>query len=93
MPVWKAIWPVFGATNQLLAGLTLLVILVWLRKTGKMSFYVAVPMLFMNVMTVWALTQLIGQYGFSTVGIIAMVLFALALVLMVEAVRTLRRSI
>ncbi len=93
MPVWKAIWPVFGATNQLLAGLTLLVILVWLRKTGKMSFYVAVPMLFMNVMTVWALTQLISQYGFSTVGIIAMVLFALALVLMVEAVRTLRRSI
>ncbi|HOC89545.1 MAG TPA: carbon starvation CstA family protein [bacterium] len=93
MPVWKAIWPVFGATNQLLAGLTLLVILVWLRKTGKMSFYVAVPMLFMNIMTVWALTQLISQYGFSTVGIIAMVLFALALVLMVEAVRTLRRSI
>ncbi len=93
IPVWKAIWPVFGATNQLLAGLTLLVILVWLRKTGKMSFYIAVPMFFMNIMTVWALIQLIGQYGFGTVGLIAMLLFALALVLMVEAVRTLRRTL
>jgi carbon starvation protein len=92
MPVWKAIWPVFGATNQLLAGLTLLVILVWLKKTGRKTFYVIGPMLFMNVMTVWALVQLIGQYGVSTIGVIAIVLFLLALVLMVEAVRTLRRA-
>ncbi len=91
LPVWKAIWPVFGATNQLLAGLTLLVILVWLKKTGRKTFYVIGPMIFMNVMTVWALVQLIGQYGASTIGIIGMVLLGLALVLMVEAARTLRR--
>ncbi len=91
LPVWKAIWPVFGATNQLLAGLTLLVILVWLKKTGRKTFYVIGPMIFMNVMTVWALIQLIMQYRLTTIGAIAMVLFVLAAILMVEAVRTLRR--
>ncbi|MBN2357185.1 carbon starvation protein A [candidate division KSB1 bacterium] len=91
MPAWKAIWPVFGATNQLLAGLTLLVILVWLKKTGKRTLYILLPVLFMNVMTIWALAQLIDQYGFSTVGVIAMVLMALAWVLIFEAVRTYRR--
>jgi carbon starvation protein len=93
MPVWKAIWPVFGATNQLLAGLTLLVILVWLKKTGRKSYYVIGPMLFMNIMTIWALTQLIGQYRLTTVGIIATILFVLALVLMIEAGKTLRRAL
>ncbi len=90
MPAWKAIWPVFGATNQLLAGLTLLVILVWLKKTGKKITFILLPMVFMNVMTIWALALLTRQYGFSTIGIIAMTLLALACVLIFEAVRTWR---
>src|SRR5690606_34761448 len=31
----KALWPLFGATNQLLAGLSLVVVTVWLRKSGR----------------------------------------------------------
>jgi len=91
LPAWKAIWPVFGATNQLLAGLALLVILVWRKKSGKKYFFILLPMLFMNVMTLWALIQLIGQYRFSTIGVIAMILLGLALVLIYEAVQILRK--
>jgi len=47
-------------------------------------------MIFMLGMTVWALVMLIGQYRLSLIGIIAMLLFVLALILIVEAVRTLK---
>jgi carbon starvation protein len=50
-----ALWPLFGAVNQLLGGLALLVITVWLaRKNGSIVF-TAIPMLFMIVMTGWAM--------------------------------------
>ncbi|MDP2990241.1 MAG: carbon starvation CstA family protein [Kiritimatiellota bacterium] len=87
---WKAIWPVFGATNQMLAGLALLVILVWLKKIGKPTGFILWPMIFMLGMTVWALVMLIGQYRLSLIGIIAMLLFVLALLLIGEAARTLK---
>ena len=35
LPAWKAIWPVFGATNQLLAGLTLLVLIVYVSQVAQ----------------------------------------------------------
>ena len=95
LPAWRVIWPVFGATNQLLAGLTLLVILVWLRKEGKKTGFLLLPMVFMVVMTVWALVMLVGQYKLSTIGLIALALLLLALLLIWEAFRTLafgRRS-
>ncbi len=85
IPAWKAIWPVFGATNQLLAGLVLLVVAVWLKKMGKKMGFVIFPMLFMNIMTIWALVILIGNYGLSTVGIIACVLLGLAILLIIES--------
>jgi len=90
LPAWKAIWPVFGATNQMLAGLALLVIMVWLKKIGKPIGFILGPMLFMLGMTVWALVMLIGQYRLSLIGIIAMLLFVLAVLLIVEAARTLK---
>ncbi len=92
IPAWKVIWPVFGATNQLLAGLVLLVVVVWLKQLGKKSLFAIIPMLFMNIMTLWALVILIGNYGFSTVGIIAMVLLGLALLLIVESYKTIMGS-
>jgi len=92
IPAWKAIWPVFGATNQLLAGLVLLVIAVWLKKKGKKTGFVLGPMIFMNVMTLAALILLLLKYKFSTVGIIAGILLVLAFVLVVEAFRTVTRT-
>lgn len=88
VPAWKAIWPVFGATNQLLAGLVLLVVAVWLKNSGRKLGFILAPMVFMNVMTLWALVLLLKQYGLSAVGVIAAILLLLAIVLLVEAVKT-----
>ncbi len=89
---WKAIWPVFGATNQLLAGLVLLIVAVWLKKTGRKTFFIIVPMIFMNVTTLTALVILLTKYKLSAVGIIAGILLLLGLVLVFEAYRTVRRA-
>jgi len=77
IPAWKAIWPVFGATNQLLAGLTLLTVTIWLKKMGKSYAITFLPMLFMLVTSMWALVIIISSYGFSLIGLIAAVLFML----------------
>ncbi len=96
VPAWKAIWPVFGATNQLLAGLVLLSVAVWLKKTGRKTFFILGPMAFMIVMTVWALVSIliaeictfIDKHTVSVIGIIASLLLILAVVLVIEAVKT-----
>ena len=85
IPAWKAVWPVFGSTNQLLAGLALLVVFVWQKRKGKKTFFIVVPMVFMLSMTLWALVQLIYQSGFSMIGIISAFLLILAIVLIFEA--------
>ncbi|MBE0487265.1 carbon starvation protein A [Marinobacter sp.] len=57
------IWPLFGTTNQLLAGLTLLVIAVMLVRRGRPTAVVIIPLTFLLVMTLFALlTQLQGFY-------------------------------
>ncbi len=48
------IWPLFGSTNQILAGLTLLVISVMLMKYGRPARYTMVPMVFVLVTSFWA---------------------------------------
>jgi carbon starvation protein len=87
IPAWKAVWPVFGSTNQLLAGLALLVVYVWQKRKGKKTFFIMIPMVFMLSMTLWALVQLIYQSGFNSIGIISAILLVLAVILVVEAIR------
>jgi carbon starvation protein len=91
VPAWKAIWPAFGASNQLLAGLVLLVVAVWMKKAGKRVMFLLLPMVFMNVMTIWGLVMLLLRYRASTVGLIAAVLLVLAAVVIFEAVRTIKQ--
>lgn len=45
------LWPLFGTTNQLVAGVTLLVISVWLRRSGRPYLYTFVPMVLIAVVT------------------------------------------
>ena len=58
-----AIWPLFGTTNQLLAGLTLMVITVMLVRLGRPMYVTLLPLIFLLIMTVFALfIQLKGFY-------------------------------
>ncbi|GJM15951.1 MAG: carbon starvation protein A [Thermodesulfobacteriota bacterium] len=49
------LWPLFGATNQLVAGLTLLVATMYLWKTGRPVIYTLIPMVFLVIMTIAAM--------------------------------------
>ena len=58
------LWPLFGTTNQLLAGLTLLVISVMLVKLGRPARYTLIPMVFVTTMSfLSALYQLRDLYS------------------------------
>jgi carbon starvation protein len=59
------LWPLFGASNQLLAGLSLLVVTVYLYKRGKPIVFTGIPMIFMVVMTAWAMVLNIRNFFLS----------------------------
>jgi carbon starvation protein len=90
VPAWKAIWPVFGTANQLLAGLGLLIVTVWVRRQGKPVAWVAVPMIFMFAITLTSLVTIVasGTQG-RVVDIVAGLLFALSVVMIAMGLRKL----
>jgi carbon starvation protein len=51
---WVYLWQMFGASNQLMAALSLLVVSVWLKSEKRNPSYALVPMLFMYVTTLAA---------------------------------------
>lgn len=51
------LWPLFGTANQLLAGISLLLISIWLRKLGRNYMITIIPMIFLMFMTLWAMFQ------------------------------------
>ena len=90
-----AIWPLFGTTNQLLAGLTLLVISTILVKLGRPSRYTLVPMVFVTTMALAsALVQVRdlfnnGQYALLAIDVAIIVC---AIFVMLEASSALMRE-
>jgi carbon starvation protein len=81
---WVYLWQLFGASNQLLAALSLLLVTVWLRSIGKNPAFAGIPMVFMYVTTmaatvVTAYNLLVtiatkpGQAAISVVGAWAMI--------------------
>ena len=66
IPAWKAIWPLFGATNQLLAAFALLTFVVFL-KARKSSFIFAVwPAILMIFMPMLALGWMAWMNGMNS---------------------------
>jgi carbon starvation protein len=51
---WVYLWQLFGASNQLMAALSLLLVTLWLRSTGRNPAYAGIPMIFMYVTTLAA---------------------------------------
>jgi carbon starvation protein len=51
---WVYLWQMFGASNQLMAALSMLVVAVWLKSEKRNPSYALVPMIFMYVTTLAA---------------------------------------
>lgn len=67
MTGYGKIWPLFGAANQLLAGLALLTVCAWLGNIGRNNKMFYIPMIFMMVVTICSLFQTVtGRIGMIT---------------------------
>ncbi|MCX8063839.1 MAG: carbon starvation protein A [Candidatus Hydrogenedentes bacterium] len=94
-PAWKLIWPIFGASNQLVAGIALLGIMVWVAKGLKKGYlFVMIPMVFMIVTTIGALS-ILGYSNFIShrylLVFISATLAFLALLLIYEVAKVFRK--
>ena len=97
---YAKIWGLFGAANQLLAGLGLLAVATWLGNVGKNNKMFLAPMAFMMVVTIASLCITIknqigiiakggADWGAYAQAIIATLLVVLAVILCIEGVQTL----
>jgi carbon starvation protein len=89
---WLAIWGAFGASNQLMAGLALLLIALWLKAEGRKNAWALYPSYFMIVTDMAALIYLayvnirkLGAAGTAQGFIAALLLAIIAVVLIVAA--------
>lgn len=83
------LWPLFGATNQLLAGLAFLVVSFWLWRRRMPVWFTVAPMVLMLIMPAWALSEDIARWydkGSYVLVMIAIVVIALEIWMLVEAV-------
>ena len=89
-----ALWPLFGTTNQLVAGVTLLLVSIWLQRHGRPVVYTLIPMLAVGGVTAWAMVgNLVDYYAdFTDLWLLAIsgtLILALDLWIMLEGLRTL----
>jgi carbon starvation protein len=58
------LWPLFGAVNQTLAALALIIITLYLKARGGLKWMIAgLPAIFMSVMTIWAVVMNQVKFG------------------------------
>lgn len=89
------LWQLFGTTNQLTAGLALAVVAVWVTKRRRNPIAVLVPLVFLLVMTTWALILNMIEFIQKDQWVLApldVLIFVLAIWLIVEAGLALRRA-
>ncbi|MGD8331089.1 MAG: carbon starvation protein A [Acidobacteriota bacterium] len=88
------LWQLFGTTNQLMAGLALLAVTLYLLQRGKPIIYTAVPMFFMLISTMLAMAEKLDDFWIARNWLLLItggVLFVLAIWLSIEAVVAVRR--
>lgn len=89
------IWPLFGTTNQLLAGLTLLVITVMLVRLKRPMWYTLAPLCFLLVMTILALLLQLRTFwnqGNMFLLVLDIVVLIAAIMVAMECAAALKRS-
>ncbi len=100
MTGYAKIWGLFGAANQLLAGLGLLAVATWLGNIGRNNKMFLFPMAFMMVVTICSLILTVkDQIGLIGAGgadwgpyaqtVLAVLLIVLAVILVIEGIQTL----
>jgi carbon starvation protein len=88
LPVWKAIWPLFGSTNQLLAALALITFVVFLKDRRVAFGFALVPAVVMILMPITALVLMVAQHGpFSMLGGISLAMVLIGLYVVVMSLR------
>jgi carbon starvation protein len=92
---WQAIWPIFGASNQLVAALALIVATIYLFAIKRPTKFTLYPAIFMLIVTIWALIWQITnflpqkQYLLGTIGII---LLCLAVFMVIESIMVIKKQ-
>jgi len=90
----STLWPLFGAANQMLGGLSLIVVTVWLHRSGRPWGYAAAPMVVVLVVAATALLHKAGTSyaeGNVLIAAVGMFLLVLELWIVVEGVLAIRR--
>ncbi len=99
----SAIWGLFGAANQLLAGIALLAVCAWLGEVGKNNKMFYIPMVFMLCATLTSLVMtIIKKFGTIAGGtavwgdyfqlVFALAMAILAVILVIEGIQTFRKQ-
>lgn len=93
------LWPLFGAMNQLLGGLALLVITVYLARKKVNTLYTAIPMVFMIAMTGWAMYYNVMEFAGYRGGarnilllVISLIIIAFEIWMIIESVIVLMKA-
>lgn len=88
------LWPLFGTTNQLLAGLSLLILTLFLMRLRRPIWVTALPMGFLLFMTTWAMILNLVRFAADSQLLLTVVggaIFVLELWLLLEAAAAFRR--
>ncbi len=88
------LWPLFGALNQLLAALGLTVATVYLARKGRNYLVTMLPMLFMLLMTGWAMINNLQKFvteGETILTVLSLIIFSLSGWLLIGALSSLAR--
>ncbi len=97
-PAAIALWKLFGTTNQLLAGLTLLTVTLYLKQRGRNPLWTGVPMVFMLVSTLTAMVLNLRDFhrtwadGGAALFVVGVMLLVLGVWLTIEAAIALLRG-
>lgn len=103
----SAIWGLFGAANQLLAGIALMAVAAWLGNAGKNNKMFFIPMIFMLAATLTSLVlTIVKKIGAMAAGaqgaffwgnwfqlIFALAMTVLAVILVIEGVQTFSKQL
>lgn len=80
------LWPLFGATNQLVAALTLLIASIYMWKTGKQFIYTLIPMIFLMFITFGSMILNFKTFANNfLLLVLSIVVLALAIWIVLEA--------